>query len=103
MRVVVLYHIKSEHGGTVEDYTHEYSRFKGRELELISLETKVGAEMARLYDITNYPAIVAIADDGVLQQIWQGLPLPLMDEVSAYTSQQHSDYAKAQILTSSFV
>jgi hypothetical protein len=103
MRVVILYHIKSEHGGIVEDYAHEFSRFKGKDLELISLETKPGANMAQLYDITNYPAVVAIADDGVLQQIWQGLPLPLMNEVAAYTMQQSSDYAKTQILTASFV
>ena len=100
---MVLYHIKSEHGGIVQDYAHDYSRFKGKELELLSLETKEGAEMARLYDVTTYPAVVAIADDGIMQQIWQGLPLPLMDEVSAYFNQSGTDHSKTHILTSSFV
>jgi hypothetical protein len=85
MKVVILYHPKSEHGGRVEDYAHEYERLhEGRKLQLISLESKDGWETAKLYDVTSYPAVLAIADDGQLQKMWQAEQLPLSSELDAY-------------------
>lgn len=86
MKVVVLYHLNSEHAGKVEDYARDYERFKdGKVVELLSLETVEGATMAKLYDITQYPAVLALADDGSLQNSWQGEHLPLMGELDAYS------------------
>ena len=86
MKVVVLYHPNSEHAGKVEDYARDYERFKeGKVVELQSLETVEGAQTAKLYDITAYPAVLALADDGSLQNSWQGEHLPLMAELDAYT------------------
>ncbi|HVO86150.1 MAG TPA: hypothetical protein VMT23_00255 [Candidatus Binatia bacterium] len=85
MRVVFLYHPNSEQAGKVMDYAHEYTqRHPGIEPELISLETREGAEMAALYGVTNYPAILAISRDGSLQQLWQEQQLPLMQDLDAY-------------------
>ncbi|MBX4199395.1 hypothetical protein KW789_00665 [Candidatus Saccharibacteria bacterium] len=85
MRVVFLYHPKSEQEGRVLDYVHEYkSRHPEIEPELMSLETREGAEMAKLYDVTSYPAVLAVSRDGHLQQFWQGEQLPLMRELDAY-------------------
>jgi hypothetical protein len=84
MRVLILYHPKSDHGGMVEDYVTEYSRTRNKQIELLSLETKEGAEMAKLYDVTNYPALLIRQDDGHLLQMWQGNMLPLMNEVDGY-------------------
>ncbi len=84
MRVLILYHPKSEHSGKVEDYAHEYQRFKGNKLRLVSLETRDGAATASLYDITQYPAILALADDGSLQKLWQGEELPMLGELDPY-------------------
>jgi hypothetical protein len=87
MRVVILYHPKSEHGGSVEDYARDYKLFhrdEKRELELLSLETKQGAELARLYDIVRYPAVLAIAKDGSLQHVWQDGQLPLLRDLDFY-------------------
>jgi len=83
MRAVVLYHPKNEHGGRVEDYQRDYHKFKEKDLQLLSLETVEGAEMAKLYDITNYPAVLVVADDGSLHKLWQG-GLPLMNELDSY-------------------
>lgn len=100
---MILYHPKSDHGGRVEDYAHEYHRFHDdRQLELISLETRQGWDMAKLYDVTRYPAVLAIAQDGSLQKIWQDDQLPLMRELDTYSSDTEADYAKASLLTSSF-
>jgi hypothetical protein len=85
MRLVVLYHPKSDHAGKVEDYAREYHmRHPDRKLELLSLETPDGSILANLYDIVRYPAILVIASDGRLQKFWQGEQLPLMNELDYY-------------------
>ncbi len=68
----------------VEDFASEFERYKSKRLELLSLETVEGADLARLYDVTIYPTVLAMAESGSLQRMWQGLPLPLMDELSYY-------------------
>ena len=84
MRAVVLYHPQSDHGGVVEDYARDYKRSRGRELELLSLETKEGDNLAKVYDATSYPAVLAIDKDGRLLKLWQGAQLPLMNEIDFY-------------------
>src|SRR4051794_33771805 len=84
MRALVLYHPQSDHIGLVETFTHDFIRFKGKLIEKISLETREGADLATLYDITQYPAILITGPDGSLQRAWQGLPLPLMDDVDSH-------------------
>ncbi|MBI3338499.1 hypothetical protein HY003_04345 [Candidatus Saccharibacteria bacterium] len=68
----------------VEEYTHDFERTKGKTIELISLETKKGAVMAKLYDIVRYPALLVLRDDDQLMKHWEGDSLPLMDEVVGY-------------------
>jgi hypothetical protein len=87
MRVLVLYHPKSEHEGKVLDYAHEYhTRQPDHELELLSLETKEGAQLAALYDVVRYPAILVIAENGSLLKFWQD-DFPLMNDIEYYMQQ----------------
>ena len=44
-----------------------------------------GIAMCSLYEITRYPAILALAMDGTSLAIWQGEQLPMIDEVASYT------------------
>jgi len=86
MRTVILYHPKAEFAGMAEDYKHEFERrHQDMKIQLISLEEIGGAEMAKLYDVVRYPAILVLAADGSLQKMWQDQPFPLMDEVAAYS------------------
>lgn len=81
----MLYRPNSEHAGRVEDYAAEYGRLHhGREIELVSVDSREGAERARLYDITRYPSVLALSDDGSLLQLWQDEHLPLMNELDFY-------------------
>ncbi len=84
MKAVILYHPKSEFSRQVEEYVRDFERQKGKSLELISLETKEGADMAKLYDIVQYPAVLALKESGELLKDWQGSVLPLMNEVAGY-------------------
>ena len=86
MKAVILYHPNQEFAGLAEDYAKEFhKRHEDKKIELISLDTTEGSEMARLYDVVRYPAILAISEDGALLKFWQDQPWPLMDEVSAYS------------------
>ena len=85
--MVILYRPNSEHERNVEEFVHEFKRREpSRHIDLISLDAKEGATMAALYDIVQYPAILAMTDDGQLLQWWQGEQLPLMNEVAAYAN-----------------
>lgn len=66
------------------DFASDYKRTKNKELNLVSLETVEGAELAKVYDVTQYPAFLAIKDDGQLEQMWQGERMPLLNELDYY-------------------
>jgi thioredoxin-like negative regulator of GroEL len=90
MRVVALYHPNSEHSGVMDSYATEFSHYKAKQIEMTSLDTQQGADMAQTYGITQYPAVLAVDDTGSVSRIWQGFPLPLMDELSSYAGQSQS-------------
>ena len=83
MKIVALYHPNTEFAKMVEDYIRDYERKSGFTIDLISLETTDGANMAKLYDIVRYPALLALREDAQLIQSWQGEILPLMSELDA--------------------
>ena len=85
MKVVILYRPKSDHGGRVEDYAREYQKLHdNRQLGLVSLDSEEGAQMAKHFDVTSYPAVLAIAADGSLQKLWQAEQLPVISELDLY-------------------
>jgi hypothetical protein len=85
MKAYVIYQYESDHARPVLDYMRDFEHKTGRKLEVIDPETKEGDDFCRTYDIVEYPTIIATDNNGVMQQKWRGLPLPLMDEVSYYT------------------
>lgn len=84
MKLTVLYRPQSEFARIVEEFVRDFERTRHQSVKLVSLDTREGADMARLYDVVQYPAIMATQDDGRLLKVWQGETLPLMDEVAGY-------------------
>lgn len=84
MRVVIVYREKSDHGREVRDYIRDYQRFTGRSIEVIDPDGREGASFCRVYDIVEYPTIIALDDFGKMLSIWRGRPLPQIDQVSYY-------------------
>ena len=84
MKVVAIYRPNSEHARVVEDYARDFEHQRGKTIELISLDTVQGSEMGNLYGIMEFPALLAIQDNGQLSKFWQGTQMPLMDEVAGY-------------------
>lgn len=87
MKVLVLYRPQSEHGRIVEEFIHDFQRRHGNHhLEILNVDSRDGIATATLYDVVEYPAILVIQDDGMIQKSWAGDSLPLMDELAAYAS-----------------
>lgn len=84
MRTFVVYKVESDHARAVMDYLRDFERQTGRTLETVDPETPEGSSLCRTYDVVEYPSIVALDDQGVLQNLWRGLPLPTISEVSYY-------------------
>lgn len=84
MRVIVFFREMSEHGRTVETFLGDFRRQTGRELEQMNPDSKEGSDLARVYDIVEYPTVVALNDEGQLQYQWRGIPMPTISEVSYY-------------------
>lgn len=85
MKVSILYHPHSEHARIVEDFARDFTHQTDKRLELVSLETREGSAFALLYDVTKYPAILALRDDGSLLKMWSGPVMPLINEISYYS------------------
>ncbi len=87
MKVVVLYRPNSEHARKVEDFARDFAHYQvDKKLELVSLDTRDGASTATLYDVMQYPAILALRDDGQILKEWEGDMLPMMNEISFYAA-----------------
>lgn len=84
MRVVVLYKDQTDYARQVTDYLRDFERQTGHALEVMDPESGEGISFTGAYDILEFPTIVALSDDGYLQNHWRGLPLPTISEVSYY-------------------
>lgn len=84
MKAVVVYKDETDYARTVTDFLRDFERQTGKKLEVINPETPDGADFCRTYDVVEYPSVVAVSDDGHMQNLWRGLPLPTITEVSYY-------------------
>lgn len=85
MRSFIVYKEDSDHARTVDTFLHDFERQTGRTLETVDPESRAGIDTCRVYDIVEYPTIIAVDDNGMMQNTWRGLPLPTISEVSYYT------------------
>lgn len=81
--IYILYRPNSEHERTVTGFQRELDA-RHVEYELVSVDTRTGADKAASYGIMNYPAVLAVkSSDGQSLQVWSG-QLPLLSEVEYY-------------------
>jgi hypothetical protein len=86
MKVLILYRPKSEHGRIVEEFVRDFKmgHNTGR-VEVLDVDSRDGIATASLYDVMQYPAILALRDDGTVLKSWEGEMLPVMNEIAYYT------------------
>lgn len=87
MKVIVLYRPNSDHGRVVDEFSREFqARNPSSQIELMNIDSQEGSNLAGLYDVMDYPAIMVMRTDGSLQHLWQGAELPLVEEVAGYAN-----------------
>lgn len=84
MSVMIFYKNPGEHARIVEEYLNDFERQTAKRLEEVDPDSRRGADLCRLYDVVEFPTIVATAEDGQLRNSWRGVPLPTIDEVNYY-------------------
>jgi len=84
MRTVVIYKEQTDYARSVNEYLRDFARQTGHQLETLNPETREGASFCRTYDVVEYPSIVALDDNGVLQNMWRGTSFPTVNELSYY-------------------
>lgn len=84
MKAYVIFKEESDHNRAVVEFLRDFERRTGKNIEKVNPDSPSGASFCRTYDVVEYPTIVATDDNGVMQNQWRGLPLPLIDEVSYY-------------------
>ena len=84
MSVMVIYKSSSEHSRVVTDFLYDFERRTTKTLEEIDPDSRRGISLCELYDVYDFPTIIAVNENGQLQKQWRGVPLPTIDELSFY-------------------
>lgn len=84
MRVVVIYKDQTDYARSVIDFLRDFQHQTGHDVEILNPESPEGIDFCQTYDTMEYPTMIAISDDGQMQNTWTGLPLPTISEVSYY-------------------
>ncbi len=85
MKILVLYRPNSEFSRITEEFIHDYqARYADSKIDVLNIDSRDGVAMASIYDVMQFPTIMALRNDGSLLKSWEGQSFPLMDEIAAY-------------------
>lgn len=84
MRVVCVWKEASEAAREVREWMREFEMRTGMQVEALDPETREGENFCRAHDVTMYPTLLVVDNDGRVAQEWRGTPMPMMDAVTAY-------------------
>jgi methyl coenzyme M reductase alpha subunit len=88
MKVLIFYRQDSEQRRAVDEFVHEFHRrYPELELTLTDIDTISGSRDAEIYDIVQYPTVIATSNDGATLQRWNAGLMPLINEVAYYANQ----------------
>lgn len=80
MKLMLIYRDKSTHSLVVDEFKINL-KSRGIEFEELDVDSIEGQMKCKAYDIMGYPAVLATKDDGALLKLWQGDPLPTINDV----------------------
>ena len=84
MKVVVIAKENTDYARSVSEFLHDFEKQTGRSLGTVNPDSADGMSFCMTYDIVEYPTLIALDDDSRMVQLWRGLPLPTISEVSYY-------------------
>lgn len=84
MRIIVIYKDKTDYTRSITDFLRDFKSQTGKDLEEMDPDSMDGNQFCETYGIVEYPTIIALSDEGIMQNEWTALPLPTINEVSYY-------------------
>ena len=87
MKILVLYRHNSDHRQIVEEFLRELNQqHPESKIETLDVDSREGIAVASLYDITqDIPRIMALNNEGMMLQGWQGIAeLPRISDIAYY-------------------
>jgi hypothetical protein len=87
MKTVLIYRPNSEHERQALDYLHDFTAQTGKTLSTLNPDSPEGVDICRLYDIMQFPALLATDNEGHVQNIWLAGNLPTFSEASYYVEE----------------
>lgn len=84
MKIVIVSKIESEFAREIEEWARDYKYETGQDVEQLDPDSIDGQMFAVAHDVTQYPTVLVLKDDGAVVRKWSGLPLPKFDNVSYY-------------------
>jgi len=86
MRVVMVTKDGEDYSTRAETFVTDVFRQTGHQIEILNPDSPEGKTFCDAYDIMGYPTLIALANDGQVQQVWQDI-FPTIDEVGYYAGQ----------------
>ena len=84
--MIILHKLNAETDTQLQGYLRDFEQRTGKQIELMDVEGKEGVELAQIYDILQFPAILVREDMGELVQAWSEIDKwPTISELSYYT------------------
>ena len=85
MSLVVVWRDNTDYARELMTWMADFKRETGEEIKSFDPDTVEGELFVKARDIVEYPAIVAVANDGRVLKAWTGRMLPRISDVSYYT------------------
>ena len=82
MRVICVFRDNQDYTRTVTDWLENFRRQTGREIETMDPDKNI--HFCEVYDIVEYPSIIALDNNGSVRAFWRGREMPLINEVLYY-------------------
>ena len=82
MRGICVYRDNQDYSRSVTEWLENFRRQTGREIE--TMDPDRNTNFCEIYDIVEYPTIIALGEQGDVRATWRGRDLPLIDEVNYY-------------------
>lgn len=85
MRLVMVWRDNTDYAREVLDWMRDFEHETGKKVESLDPDTAEGEMFVRARDIVEYPAVVAVDNDGRVLKMWAGRHLPQINDVSYYS------------------
>jgi hypothetical protein len=79
----LVFRENSEAARAATEFARDYKTQTNREVEIVNPDDAAGQQFIEVYDIVEYPTLIALGPDGVELAKWR-VNLPTIDEASIY-------------------